>query len=118
MSFDLEKKEAKPFMEGVATYAIAAKGEKVAVMKEKGEIFVVDAASPPGDLSEAKVKLDDLVIELDPREEWDQIFWEAWREQRDFFWDAGDGRAGLEGDRGSVRRAPAASCPPAAIFRI
>jgi tricorn protease len=91
MSFDLEEKEAKPFMEGVAGYAIAAKGGKIAVMKGKGEIFVVDAGSAPGDLGDAKVKMGDLVIELDPSEEWDQMFWEAWREQRDFFWDAAMG---------------------------
>ncbi len=88
MSFDLEKKQAKPFMEGVSAFALSPKSGKVAVMKDKGQIFVVDAGAPPGDLSEAKVSLADAVIDLDPMEEWKQIYYEAWRNERDFFWDA------------------------------
>ena len=89
-SFDLEKKKAKPYLEGVGTYDLQAKSGKIAVMKQRGEIYVLDADSPPGDdLTESKVKLDDIVIELDPREEWRQIFFESWRNMRDFYWDAG-----------------------------
>jgi tricorn protease len=87
MRFDLEKKEPKPFMEGISGYSLAAKSDKVAVMKRKGDIFVVGAGSPPGDLSDAKVSLADAVIDLDPHEEWEQIYYEAWRNERDFFWD-------------------------------
>ncbi len=91
-AFDLEKKEAKPFVEGVYTYALAAKSEKIAVVKAKGEIFVVGAAAPPGpDLAKGKVSLDGIVIELDPREEWAQIYYEGWRHMRDFYWDPGMG---------------------------
>lgn len=85
--FDLEKKEPKSFMEGVSGYTLARKASKVAVMKKRGEIYVVDSGSPPSDLSDAKVSLDDAVIDLDPTEEWAQIYYEAWRNERDFFWD-------------------------------
>ena len=91
LAFDLKKKEAKPFLKGVSTYSLAAKEGKIAVMKRRGEIYVVDAGSPPSDLGEAKVSLDDVVIDLDPREEWEQIYYEGWREMRDFFWDPGMG---------------------------
>jgi tricorn protease len=47
------------------------------------------AAPPPKDLSEAAVSLGGVVIELNPREEWAQIFHEGWRLQREFYWDAG-----------------------------
>ncbi|HET9235508.1 MAG TPA: PDZ domain-containing protein, partial [Candidatus Eisenbacteria bacterium] len=91
MAFDLEKKKAKPFVEGVSNYSLAAKGGKVAVMKDKGEIYVVGTDAPPSDLAENKVALDGMVIDLDPREEWEQIYYESWRHQRDFFWDSGMG---------------------------
>ena len=91
MSFDLEKKKAKPFMEGVDSYSLAAKGGKVAVMKDKGELYVVGTDAPPGDLGDAKVSLDGMVVDLDPREEWAQMYYEAWRHERDFFWDQGMG---------------------------
>jgi tricorn protease len=62
-------------------------------MKERGEIYVVDSTSTPAesDLPKSKVDLDGIVVELDPREEWAQIFHEGWRTMRDFYWDPGLG---------------------------
>jgi len=91
MAFDLESKKAKSFADGISGYSLAAKGEKLAFMKQPGEIYVVDSGSAPDDLSKAKVSLDGVVIDLDPLDEWTQIYWEAWRTQRDFFWDPGMG---------------------------
>ncbi len=92
MAFDLKDKEAKPFLKGVSGFDLALDGEKIAVMKGPGELYVLDAGSAPGDdLSDAQVALDNLVIELDPREEWRQIFFEGWRNMRDFYWDPGMG---------------------------
>jgi tricorn protease len=57
-------------------------------MKRRGEIYVVDTSGPPGDkMGDAKVSLGGIVIDLDPREEWAQMFYEAWRQMRDFYWD-------------------------------
>jgi tricorn protease len=92
LAFDLEKKKAKPFLEGVSGYSLSVKADKLAVMKRRGELYVVGTAAPPGsDLAESKVSLDGVVLELDPREEWEQIFHEGWRHMRDFYWDAGLG---------------------------
>jgi tricorn protease len=99
ISFDLEKKEAKAFVPGMTAYALAAKGGKIAVLKGPGEIFVVEAGSSAPDMDDAKVSLDGLVIELDPMEEWVQIFHEAWRFERDFYWDAGMGSIDWEAER-------------------
>ncbi len=90
-SYDLDKKKLKPFTEGVSAFAVALKADKLAVMKKRGDIFVFDAGTTAGDAGEAKISLDGVVVELDPREEWAQIFWEAWRQERDFYWDAGMG---------------------------
>ncbi|MGD8374773.1 MAG: S41 family peptidase [Acidobacteriota bacterium] len=88
MAYDLEKKEAGPFVEGVGGYDVSANGEKVAVLKGPGEVFVVATAAPPGPaLAEGRVALSDVVVELDPRAEWRQIYYEAWRQMRDYYWD-------------------------------
>ncbi len=88
MAYDLKEREAKPFVSGITAYALQAKAGKLAVMKQRGQIFVVDAGSPPGEgLAKGKVKLDDAVVELAPRAEWRQIYWEAWRQMRAFYWD-------------------------------
>ncbi len=91
ISYDLEKKKPTNFMEGVSNYSLAAKGKKIAVMKDPGEIYVVDTGSTPSDLSDAKVDMSDVSIDLDPLGEWTQMYWEAWRNERDFFWDPGMG---------------------------
>jgi tricorn protease len=86
--FDLEDEEEETFAKGVTAWAVAAKKDKIAFQKKRGEIYVVDAGSAPkeDDLKEAKVDMDGVVIELDPREEWEQIYYEAWRHMRDFYW--------------------------------
>ncbi|MAF27601.1 MAG: S41 family peptidase [Gemmatimonadota bacterium] len=90
MAFHLEEEEAEVFLGGVSDFDLEAGAEKIAIRKKRGEYFVVDAGSPPGeDLEDAAVSLDDIVIELDPREEWRQIYLEGWRHMRDFHWDAG-----------------------------
>jgi tricorn protease len=89
MIFDMADEEAETFMSGVRGYALALEAGKLAVMKGRGELYVVGADSPPSDLGESAVSLDGIVLELDPREEWEQIYYEAWRRMRDRFWDEG-----------------------------
>lgn len=97
MAWSLEDREATPFVPGISAYELEAKAGKLAVMTQRGQVFVVAAASPPGEgLQKGKVKLDDAVVELEPRAEWTQIYWEAWRQMRDFYWDAN--MAGLDWD--------------------
>lgn len=89
MSYSLEDRESKPFMAGVASYHLQPKADKICVNKGGGSLFVIGAGSPPGDdLSDSAVDLGGIRITLDPREEWRQMFFEAWRNMRDFYWDA------------------------------
>jgi tricorn protease len=99
--FDLEKKKAKTFLEGISDAVLAPKAGKIAVVKKPGEIFVLgaDAPPPPEALQEAAVDLSGVVVELDPREEWEQIYFQAWREMRDFYWDPGMGGVDWKGIR-------------------
>jgi len=87
MSYDLETEETTEFLAGVSDFDIALAAEKIAVMRERGELYVVGAGGAAADLTDARVALADVVVELDPREEWEQIFYEGWRRERDFFWE-------------------------------
>ncbi len=97
--YDLEKKKLKTFLENVSAFELAAKADKMAVMKGPGNIFVVDAGPAPPDLADAKVSLAGVTLELDPRAEWEQMYYEAWRLSRDFFWDASMGGLDWKGLR-------------------
>ncbi len=87
-AFDLESKEVSYIMGDVASYDLAPKANKLAVL-QSGNVYVFDGSGAPGDTAKARIRIEDAIVELDPREEWKQAFDEAWRQERDFFWDAG-----------------------------
>jgi tricorn protease len=100
ISFTLEDWIEETLLEGVSGYVLAPEAGMLAVMQERGLLYVIDAAQPPGeDLAEAAVDLSGVVVELDPRAEWEQIFHEGWRQMRDFYWDPGLGGVDWEGIR-------------------
>jgi tricorn protease len=79
------------FMVGVRSYELSADGKKMLVRKVGSpDLFVVDAgAKAPADLSKSRVDLSGWVLHFDPREEWRQMFADAWRLERDYFYDRG-----------------------------
>ncbi len=84
--FDLtdEKKEAKTVASGAANFGISADGKKLVVLRGD-DLFVVDAA--PDQKLEKKVSTKGMTVKVNRREEWRQILREAWRLERDFFYD-------------------------------
>src|SRR3989449_4152239 len=50
-------------------------------------IGIVEAVPGKAKVGEGKLNLDELQVKVDPREEWKQIYREAWRIERDFYWD-------------------------------
>jgi tricorn protease len=87
----IENKKAEPdtFIEEPAGYELSLDGKKILVRKGR-DFYVLDAgAKAPADLSKAIVPLRDWTFHLDPRTEWRQMFTEAWRLERDYFYDRG-----------------------------
>lgn len=83
--FDFEKREPREIMGGLGAFDISADGEKLLYRKDD-DWFIVSADDAPKD--DAKpLKLDRLKIAVDPRAEWRQMFHEAWRIERDYFYD-------------------------------
>jgi tricorn protease len=91
MSFPIENKDprAEVFMADVRDYELSLDGKKILV-RRGNDIYVVDAgAKAPTELSKAQVNLRDWVLHFDPRDEWRQMFADAWRLERDYFYDRG-----------------------------
>lgn len=81
--------QAKTLMEDVRQFELTADGKKLFVRKG-GDIYVIDAgtAQPAGPtLAERRVDLSKWAFSVDPREEWRQMFVDAWRMERDYFYD-------------------------------
>ncbi|HDM10097.1 MAG TPA: protease, partial [Desulfobacteraceae bacterium] len=74
-------------VENVRRYELSASGKKI--MVQKGSEFYVIEAKPrkPASLAESKVDLSKWQFSIDPRSEWRQMFVDAWRMERDYFYD-------------------------------
>jgi tricorn protease len=92
--FDPEKTDAQTLLADVEDYDLSADGKKL--MLHRGEDFyVLDAGEAvAGDdllsdkeLAKAKVDLGGWTFPVSPREQWQQMFREAWRLERDYFYD-------------------------------
>jgi len=91
--------QAKTLVEGVGAFELSADGKKILVRKGN-DIHVIDAgtAQPtPQTLAERRVDLSRWTFSIDPREEWRQMFVDAWRMERDYFYDRGLHNVDYEG---------------------
>ena len=82
--YDFKKREATPWQKGVLAYSLSANGKKL--LFQTGDGWTVAGTEGPPAETKAK-KLNTAVrMRLDPPAEWHQIFREAWRYERDFFY--------------------------------
>ncbi len=82
--FDLEENESKSIMPNVFGFTIAANGEKAIVYTRNGSGIIGLA---PGAKLENPLPVGKMIMRVDPMEEWKQIYADAWRLERDFFYD-------------------------------
>ncbi len=79
--------DVKGLTDDVKSFEMSQDGKKLLVQKEDG-LYVIDAAVASSvDLTKKDVNLNDWTLTVNPREEWKQMFAEAWRMERDYFYD-------------------------------
>jgi tricorn protease len=84
--YDIVKREDKSLLEGIDGYDLDKDGKKV--LYKAGPVFgIVEATPGKAKVGEGKLNLGEMQVKVDPREEWRQEFHEAWRIERDFYWD-------------------------------
>lgn len=84
MLWDLEEREAKKVMDRVWDFQISGDGSKLLV-GQGGKWGVISPA--PNQKLDKPAPTSQLPMQLVPREEWKQLFADAWRMQRDYFYD-------------------------------
>jgi tricorn protease len=87
--YDLEKKKLDKVQEGVTAFNVSHNGEKMIVGQGFGPAarFIIMPAMTPARPGEGVLNLADMEVYIDPKAEWRQMYAEAWRIQRDFFYD-------------------------------
>lgn len=84
--YDLEKREDKEVAE-IDGYTVSADGKKM--LYRKGNRWgIADAGAKP-DPEKGNLNTAAMEVKIDPVSEWPQIFDEAWRINRDYFYDPG-----------------------------
>ncbi len=82
--FSLEDREAKEFVSGVGSASVTADAKNM-LARVNGNWKVIGTGGPSGsDGKDLNVRLE---MKLDRKAEWKQMFDEAWRYERDYFYD-------------------------------
>src|SRR2546421_289797 len=83
--FDLTTRKTEAFVSGISGFAVSANGEKALYHLGPGWFIAGTAVVvKPGD---GGLKLDEMEVYVDPRAEWNQMYHEVWRIERDFLYD-------------------------------
>ena len=82
--FSLEDREEKTIMDDVNAYEPSADGKKILILKDGQQAIVKFEADQK---FEKPLRVSEMQMTINPQEEWKQIFTDAWRFERDFFYD-------------------------------
>jgi tricorn protease len=87
---EITRKDPKPktLVDEVGSWQVSGDGKKVLIRKGNTFHVIAPDASAPAKLDD-KFNLDGWALSVSPREEWRQIYTEAWRMLRDYFYDRG-----------------------------
>jgi len=84
--YDIKEREDETILAGINNYDISQKGDKI--IYQSGNTYgIIDAKSGKSKVGDGKINTGGMEMKIDPRGEWEQMFDEAWRLERDFFYD-------------------------------
>ncbi|MEX1308943.1 MAG: PDZ domain-containing protein, partial [Candidatus Sulfomarinibacteraceae bacterium] len=83
--FDLESREEEKLLDGVESFVLSRDGTKV--LAATASSWIIAGATAPITAADSAIDTGAIEVRVDPRLEWAQIFDEAWRINRDYFYD-------------------------------
>lgn len=87
LAIDNNSPKAETFVGELSSYALSQDRKKL-LYRKGNELYIVPAAAKaPSELAKHAVRLGDWRLLVDPRQEWTQMFADAWRTHRDFLFD-------------------------------
>ena len=87
--YQLRERTAAPFLEGVRAYTLSGDKKKLLYQSSAGggASWGVVSTERPAKVGEGPINVAQLETRVDPRAEWEHIFRENWRVQREYFYD-------------------------------
>jgi tricorn protease len=90
--FDLKTRKTEQILDEVTAFDLSFNGEKM-LYAQKGQWFIgpaqKPAEGPPQPGQGGPLKLDSMEVYVDPRAEWKHMYYQVWRDERDFLYDPG-----------------------------
>ncbi|MFW6198585.1 MAG: S41 family peptidase, partial [Acidobacteriota bacterium] len=84
--YDLDAREEKSLADGALGFALSADDSKMLVAMPD-DTWIIAPAGQPVDPSKGRLAVGEIEVKIDPVAEWRQIYREAWRINRDYFYD-------------------------------
>jgi tricorn protease len=85
--YKLKGRKEESLAEKLLAYEVSRDTKKIFLRTK--ETFVIAELGDKVDTTKSKLAVDAIEVRIDPRAEWNQIFGEAWRINRDYFYDPG-----------------------------
>jgi len=76
----------KTLANGISSFAVSGNGKKI-LLRNRSGIFIMETTASKLDTSEHKLEINNWAFNIDPVEDWKQMFKDAWRMERDYFYD-------------------------------
>jgi tricorn protease len=91
--FDLKTRKTEELRRGLNGFVLSANGEKM-LYRQGQQFFITPAAKaapmpPQPGQGGGPLRLDTMQVWVDPRAEWEHMYRQVWRDERDFFYDPG-----------------------------
>ncbi|MBD0374406.1 MAG: PD40 domain-containing protein [Flavisolibacter sp.] len=83
--WDIEKREEKTILDNVSYFWLSENKAKILVARPQNAYAVIKAEE--GQKFEKPLRLSEMQMLVNPAQEWKQIFMDAWRMERDYFYD-------------------------------
>jgi tricorn protease len=83
--FSLKEEKEQTILDGIQDYQLSADGKKILYVQ--GSNFGVVDVKPGQKAGDGKLDLENMKLQIQPREEWGQMYNDAWRIMRDWFYD-------------------------------
>ena len=89
--YQLKERTAAAFLEGIRSYSLSADKKKLLYQASAGggtSWGIVPTDRPaPAKIGDGPLNVAQLEMRINPRSEWEQIYRETWRIQREYFYD-------------------------------
>lgn len=82
--YDFKQRKDEVILSGVSGYKFSADKKKIFYVSSQN--YFITALAPKPQPGQGRLNVDAIEVLIDPRAEWKQIFDEAWRINRDFFY--------------------------------